>query len=204
MLTTPRTISFPTVLRAAAVTGFLVAAPLTLTACSSGSTAAPATSSTSSSASTSVVVSTSEAVVTTTDVVTDTTKITELTGVTRSIPATITPTTTAGPAGGGGTAGGPTMSGGGGDDHSGSTPNPCPDPATLGAVTPNYDPQYPINSINCAGEWAVGTYEADGKNQTTGIWRNTGGGWAYQDRAAICATADNLPDDLYAQACKGN
>jgi hypothetical protein len=92
----------------------------------------------------------------------------------------------------------------GGDDHSGSAPNPCPDDATLRSVTPDYDPQFPINAITCSGDWAVGTYEADGKNQTTGIWRQTAGSWAYQDRSTVCAQADNLPPELYAQACSGS
>lgn len=91
----------------------------------------------------------------------------------------------------------------GGDDNGGGT-NACPDPATLSAVTPDYDPQYPINSINCSQDWAVGTYEADGKNQTTAIWKNVGGSWAFQDRATVCAQADHLPDELYQQACAGS
>lgn len=97
---------------------------------------------------------------------------------------------------------GPTPSGG--DDHGGDTPNPCPDPATLGAVTPDYNPDFPINSVNCSEGWAVGFYEADGKNQTTGIWKQTGSAWQFQDRAAVCAEADNLPDSLYKQACSGS
>lgn len=161
-------------LRAAALLGMLIAAPVLLTACSSGSTAAPTTTVTSATTSTAVVSSTSDTVVTETDVVTDT--------------AEVTKTRTAASNGGGG----------------GSGTDSCPDPATLGAVTPNYDAQYPINAINCSGEWAVGSYEADGKNQTTGIWRNSGGAWSYQDRATVCAAAVNLPPELYAQACNGN
>lgn len=170
-------------MRLFAVTGLAVVA-LGLAACSSGSAASSSsTTSASTSAPSSAPTSTLETTVT--DVVTSTAEVTR----------TEHTTTAGGAAGNGGT---------GGDDHSGSTPNPCPDPATLGSVTPNYDPQYPINSINCSGEWAVGTYEADGKNQTTGIWRNASGSWVYQDRAAVCAVAANLPPELYKQACTGS
>ena len=178
--------------------GLLTVAMFALSACSSGSTAAPAASSTSASTSAVVVTSTSDAVVTATDTVTDTADVTRTDDVTRT--RTAEPTSAGNGGGGGGADSTPT----GGDDQSGTAPNSCPDDATLRGVTPNYDPQYPINSINCAQDWAVGTYEADGKNQTTGIWRETSGTWAFQDRATVCAQADNLPPELYSLACTGN
>ncbi|MBM9467487.1 hypothetical protein [Nakamurella leprariae] len=172
------------------VTGAAALAVLTLglTACGGSTPAASIAGTTSVITSMATVTSTAEApdaTVTETDVVSST---------------TAAPTTGSSADDGGGGQSTPT----GGDDHSGSAPNPCPDDATLRSVTPDYDPQYPIDAITCSGDWAVGTYEADGRNQATGIWREVSGSWAYQDRATVCAQADDLPPELDARACSGS
>ena len=165
-------------LRAAglAVAGIVLAG---LAACSAGTSASSSSGSSTTSAASSPATptATSTAVVTSTNVVT--------TSVTTETSQRTHPTPTAPP------------------PH--PTPGiPCPTGSQLTAVLPAADRAVAVSGIVCSGEWAVGNYSQDGRNQVVGLFHygTADGHWGVWERTQACAQTVNLPPALYQRACQ--
>jgi hypothetical protein len=160
----------------------------TATACSSGAPAAGSSASPTTATVTATATATQTATETQTATQTAVVTSTRVTTSTHHVTSPDAPTSKAGPT------------------SNPTAPVACATPAELALALPASDRSAPVSGISCEGEWAVGSYSQQGRNQVIGVFHygTADGHWGLRDRQQACTTPGMLPSTIDQLACSAD